>query len=297
MAKFQYFNANVKAKKPLGYVSLDYFIKSTKTPKKNIVSIFNKIQLAEINNDFILKKQLKQSNLFFFTPCVNLSGGRSYNNIVCFTGLMVLDFDHIDNAIDFKYYLFNNYRSIIATWLSPSGKGVKAFLRIPTVSSVKEFKSFFYGVSDVMMDYNGFDSSGQNSVLPLFQSYDPGLLHRSAASCWRRKGVKNNKINYTKKIPVTIPDNNNYSNTIIKIINTGFRNINANGHPQLRSLCLTVGGYVSSGYINHDSAISHINNCININYYLQKDVRNYVKTALWAVNEGMKSPIKLNFLK
>ena len=288
--KFQYYPARVKSNKPIGFTTLDYFIKSTKHPKQSVIDIFNRIATAESEGDMKLKSELKQNNLFYFTPAVIVGGLRRYKNIQFFTGLMVLDFDHIDYAEELKKYLFNTYNFIIAAWLSPSKKGIKALVSIPIVVSVDEFKEYYYGICTEMENYEGFDESGQNCVLPLFQSYDSNLLQRNSFETWDIKGEKTNDFN--KSIPpVQISPGSDKS--IIKLISSGFNNITDNGHPQLRGLCLAVGGYVSSGYINENEAINHINWNIENHNYLRKGVSGYKKTALWALNLGKNKPLSL----
>jgi hypothetical protein len=65
------------------------------------------------------------------------------------------------------------------------------------------------------------------------------------------------------------------------------------GHPQLRSLCLSVGGYVASGYISMLEAEQLIHHLIETHHYLSKGISGYKKTATWALNEGTRKPIVL----
>jgi hypothetical protein len=103
---FQYYPARVNTNRPLGLISLEQFLISTKSPKDSTKAIFNQIAAAELSGDKKLKGELKQNHLFYFTPCVLVHPIRRYSCIKHFTGLQVLDFDHIDNARDFKYFLF-----------------------------------------------------------------------------------------------------------------------------------------------------------------------------------------------
>lgn len=294
MINFQYYPANVKSNKPLGLVSLDYFIKSTQNPKANIIETFNKIAEAERSDDKELKANLKQNNLFYFTPCVIIDGFRRYSNIVKFTGLLVLDFDHIDNAEEFKEYVFKEYRCIIASWLSPSKKGIKALVNIPIVNTTDEFKEYYFGIATEMQQYKGFDESGQNSVLPLFQSYDSKLLYREFASTFNIKGIKVNDFDTTVSTkPINIEPNDDYEKRIYKIIDSGFDNIKDNGHPQLRSLCLSIGGYVANNYIGEHDVCSYIDSKIELHSYLCKGINGYQKTARQMIEVGKSKPLEL----
>jgi len=111
--KFQYYSANIKAAKPIGSVTLGQFVNAIKNPKPEIAEIYKRIRQAEIDQDLKLKAELKQS-LYSFTPAINVNGRRRYLDIVNFTGLMPLDFDHIEYADEFRDYLLNEYNYIVA---------------------------------------------------------------------------------------------------------------------------------------------------------------------------------------
>jgi VirE N-terminal domain len=292
---FQYYRANIKSNKPIGYINLNQFIKCHINPKDNIKEVFRKIVDAEQTGNRQLKAELKQNNLYYFTPCVQVYPYRRYSDIRYFTGLLVLDFDHINNAKEFKQFLFDNYKFIIAVWLSPSKYGVKCLVKIPVVNTVDEFKEYYYGIVTEMEIYNGFDGSGQNPVLPLFQSYDPELLFRDDFDIWEIKGIKVSDFTTAIELPpsdIDITDKD--KQTVIKIINTGFNNINDYGHPPLRGLCIAVGGYVSAGYISEHDAIDLVKCRIENHPYLSKGVTGYKKTAEWSIMTGKKKPIYLS---
>jgi len=289
MIEFQYYPANIKSNKPAGTVTLEQFIRVTKNPKPSVIEIFNQIAQAETNGDMKLKAELKQNNLFYFTPCAFVNGFRRYINIVHFTGLMVLDFDHFNSrekAVKLKHELFER-PYIIAAWLSPSKRGVKALVNIPVVHSVEKFKEYYFGISVQMSKYKEYDDSGQNCVLPLFQSYDPELLQRDDYTIWDIKGEKQNDYDKVEIKPRIITDTTDkHKETVCKIINSGFRNIYDNGHPQLRSLCLAIGGYIASGYIDQNEALQLIYYNIENHPYLRKGISGYKRTALQMISTG-----------
>ena len=277
-------------------VSLRRFLTYTAEPGNRIIEIFDLIKEAEQAGDQAEKARLKRTYLLYFTVCVVVSKKRNYESILYFTGLLVLDFDHIDNAADFKQFLFDEYKFIIACWLSPSKRGVKALVKIPIVQTVDQFKEYYFGIAAEMEQYNGFDPSGQNCVLPLFQSYDPDLLERDDPETWTIKGTKRGNFNAGPAIDRPIVDANDHDKeTIIKIIDTGFKNIIDSGHPAVRSLCLTIGGYIASGYINQYDALRQIDYNIETHGYLKKGISGYKRTAHWAINEGQSKPLLFNY--
>ena len=292
---FQYYAPGVLTNKPKGSISLEAFLRFTADPPQEFKEIFSQISAAEIAGQKEVKARLKQNNLYYFTPCVQVGQYRRYECIKRFTGLLVLDFDHIDHARDFKYFLFGEYYSIIAAWLSPSKRGVKCIVKIPIVETVAEFKEFFYGIAAEMDVYSGFDSSGQNAVLPLFQSYDDDLLSRSDFSTWTVKGYKPSDFDLASVKPLLkIDASTEEKQTIIKIINTGFCNIIDYGHPPLRDLCIVIGGYIAAGYLDEYEALQIINHKIENHKYLRKGIEGYKKTARWAIMIGQNKPLTLN---
>lgn len=290
---FQYYPARVESNKPLGYVSLEYFLNAQKNPKPNTIKIFDAIARAELDGDMKLKSELKQKSLYYFTPCVTVKQYRRYKDIISFTGLLVLDFDHIDNADDFKKFIFNEYKFIVSCWLSPSKKGVKAFVNIPISKDVDEFKQYYHAATNIFDVYDGWDPSNKNAVLPLFQSYDKELLYRDQADQFTQKAI-DPKALPPDPVKRSIPHNTQGKERLIyKIAETGINKIGAPGHPQLRSICIALGGYVATGYINKMSILSHVDNLIELNSYLRKGTKGYQQTARWAIDEGMKTPIVL----
>ena len=291
---FQYFSGNIKKSYPIGWITIDQFIKANREPKQQSLELFKKIAYCESRGDMETKAKLK-AMLYSFTPCILVNGSRSYKNITEFTGLLVLDFDHIHNAPEFKEFLFGEYDFIFLCWISPSRRGVKALVKIPIVTSTDEFKSYFYGIAETMEQYNGFDGTGQNCVLPLFQSNDKDILYRPDSTTWTTKGFKANSFDASHACTIKVESNERFVKAILKMIDSSIDKITGDGHPQLRSSCLAIGGYIANGYIDQGTALRQIDYKIESNHYLRKGISGYKKTARWAINWGMSKPIKLNF--
>ncbi len=299
---FQYYPGRINSKRPIGFITLDQFVRLTQSPSPELIGIFQEIHRAEVEGDQARKAQLKQSHLHYFTPCVHVRESREYKEIQRFTGLAVLDFDHIDNAADFKEYLFFTYRCVIAAWLSPSRRGVKALVHIPEVKTTDEFKAYYFGLVDEMDQYNGFDPTGQNSVLPLFQSWDPDLLRRPDFITWTMKGTNPKAFQY-KNIhtsttgPVRGGHTDHERNRVIAIITKAINSITKDpGHLRLRSTALALGGFVGAGYISSEEAEQLIFHLIEGNRYLQKGIGGYKITAAWGIHHGQGQPLELKTL-
>ena len=124
--------------------------------KKNIVEIRSKVGKNSINK---LKRKL---------PAVSFGGKferRSNEGLIEPSNLAVLDFDDVDK--DFKENLIGD--SIIhAAFVSPSGNGVKALVKIGTKSSYSNY------YKELTRRYGSVDVGGDVSRL-CFVSYDPDI--------------------------------------------------------------------------------------------------------------------------
>jgi hypothetical protein len=293
---FQYYPAHVNSKRPIGQVTLKEFIGAVKNPSDRIREVFVQIAAAELSGDMELKAKLKQENLYYFTPCVFTDWqGRSYSNVKSFTGLAVLDFDHIDRAAELRNFLFENYKCICAAFISSSKRGVKCLVKIPIATSIEDFKAYFYGLGHYFDKYQGFDGTPQNSVLPLFLSHDPDLLYRDDPETWEQRGTKLNSFTVSNDaLPIDFKVREGDSERIYKNIKKAFDAIISNGHPQVIAACVSLGGYVGAGYISQHEGEQIAFNLIETNNYLRKGVGGYKKTAVTAIQTGMKSNLILN---
>lgn len=294
--EFQYYPARVDSKRPIGFLNLYEFAESIKTPSDNIKAVFAQIAEAEAAEDWDLKAKLKQENLYYFTPCVFSNWkSRGYKDVENFTGLAVMDFDHIDQAEAFRDFVFNKYPFIWVAFVSSSKRGVKFIVKIPVVHKVEDFKAYFYGLGHEFDKYKGFDGTPQNAVLPLFLSYDPNLRLRENPTTFTARGAKLNAFSAAKGVnkpidfEVTTEDAQRVKNNITK----AFDAIVSNGHPQVIAASVSLGGYVASGYLSQYDAEALAFALIENNAYLQKGVAGYKKTAKTAIAEGMKSNLIL----
>jgi hypothetical protein len=291
---FFYYPADVTIPKPLGTVTLKQFLRANKSPSSDISGIFEQISAATNIGDMELKHKLK-SKLYYFTPCVQTDGnGRCYANITGFTGLMVLDFDKLDDAPAFKQFLFDAIPSIVAAYLSPSKKGCKFIVKIPVCKTTEEFKSYFYGMAYFLEKYEGFDPSTQNCILPLYLSIDPDLLYRDNAETWTKRGTKIDEFKpYVGEIEVLENVSEKDKSRVKTMLTRSMEKIVDSGHYIVRSTALCAGGYVASGYLTREEAEDLLFGLIEDNSYLQKNVRGYKMTTKEMITKGMTSPLYL----
>jgi len=304
LIRFPYYKGHIKLTHSEGFVTLARFIQAHKYPSDNTRLLMEQIKEASDNNDLKLKRVLKQK-LFAFTPAViiEVGVGRKYSNIVGWTGLMQLDFDKIETiekAQEIKEYLFTTYQCVVCSYISPSGKGVKALIRTPVPKDIKHYRAIHKSIQKEFESLGYFDPATKNAVLPLFLSYDEDIYFRdySEALAWPKADYSEDKKVQLLDKPTTSFSKTNqnskeaqyYYDKCIRIFTDKVSSIVDNGHPQLRSACLILGSRVGAGYIELSDALILAENMIHSNSYFDKDEAGYISTSQWAIGEGSKSP-------
>ena len=105
-------------------------------------------------------------------PCITFAGvfsQRNKNGLINHSGLMVIDFDKVDNPTKYKKKLQGN-KHFCLLFISPSGDGVKGVVRINPCDSDKHSKVFKKFNDDFKLEY--LDISGSNVDRVCFESYD-----------------------------------------------------------------------------------------------------------------------------
>lgn len=152
-------------------------LKSTDVPYHvSIESALDRIRIGKSKSkidkirqgDKEVKKQL---------PCVLFSGTfseRNVNGLIEHSGLMVIDFDKIphDEFESVRKKVQGN-KFVYATFISPSGDGLKVLIKIEPCDKSKHSKVFEQFRNDFKFDY--LDKSGSDVSRVCFESYDPNL--------------------------------------------------------------------------------------------------------------------------
>jgi hypothetical protein len=115
------------------------------------------------------RTQLKQT-----LPIVLFAGvftKRSKKEFKSPSGLMVLDFDNLPNIQEKKKELIS-LPYIFSCWVSPSGDGLKALVKISNVQNDEEYKRYF---NQLFKEIDGIDKSGSDISRACYESYDPEI--------------------------------------------------------------------------------------------------------------------------
>jgi hypothetical protein len=296
--KFPYYSGNIRFTKAIGHVTLEQFINSHKKPLPQIIKVLDKVAAASKAGDTKLKRLLKHQ-LFSFTPSViiPLMQKRKYDNIESFTGLMQLDFDGLDgkqDAKDLRNILIRDHNQIVCSYLSPSMLGVKALLKITKCEDVRQYKAIHKAMVNEFGIYDCLDESTKNAMLPLFLSSDESIMYRDYDECDTFSEEDWSEPTYVNLVdePANHPPTSNdyhYLKTI-ELFKSKIGIIVDNGHPQMRNACLVLGSRSGAGYIDKQEAISLATVEIHNNMYFHKDTLGYLKTATWAIEQGISNP-------
>lgn len=138
------------------------------------------------------------------------------------SGLSILDFDKVDNVIDFKQNLKSN-DYIFSAWISPSGNGVKALVKIPVINNDEEYKFIFKQLKNI---FPVVDISGADISRLCFESYDPDIYINLDSEKfipeYSQTAIETINLGTITNIPLI--DNDEIANRLIKWFKSKFDN-------------------------------------------------------------------------
>jgi hypothetical protein len=127
---------------------------------------------------------------------------RAIDGLVEHSGLCVLDFDKFkskEETIDFKDSICSD-DYIHAVWLSPSGLGVKALVKIP--KEPDNHREYFNALKN-HFNHSNWDDSGKDVSRFCYESYDPDLYYNENSLLWDKLDIP--EIEEIGSLNVTIP--------------------------------------------------------------------------------------------
>jgi hypothetical protein len=230
---------NIYNKEPK-YITVDLALERIKNGR-------SKLMVEEIRNTLDKEKaDMLKRNL----PSVCFSGKFGANrqdvDLIQHSGFIVLDFDNVDELRDKQTEIISN-KFVYSCWVSPSGKGLKALVKI---SDGVKHREHFQALQEVFPDV---DRSGINVSRVCYESYDPEIYVNDKAEVF-------NKIKKIEKVVTyerTDDDQKIYKNILTWLTNkneafvTGERN---NFIFKLASACCRFGiaEATASNFINTD---------------------------------------------
>ena len=142
---------------------------------------------------------------------------RNDNSLTEHSGLICLDFDgYVSNKdmLQEKEQLTKN-KYIYSVFISPSGKGLKALVKIPP--SPEHHTSYFKSLEKYFNSPN-FDSTSKNLSRVCYESYDPLIYINETSSVWDREQEEEytEVIKQVDKPTIPVTDENKIVEILVK---------------------------------------------------------------------------------
>ena len=199
------------------------------------------------------------------------------------SGLIVLDFDHVSAEASKAMLSTDEY--VYACWISPSGQGLKALVKI---SNPERHREHFRALQTYYESTYGLeaDPSGINESRACFESYDPELVLNDNSKVFggMLKEQKENQVAHMKEL------HTDYEKLSV-VASMVRRAQDGEKHAVLLRAAILCGGYVAAGRMEEDEAervllreIEKKNNVENLSL---------AKTTIRdGIAEGKKIPIR-----
>ncbi|WP_034917823.1 BT4734/BF3469 family protein [Gillisia sp. CAL575] len=128
------------------------------------------------------------------------------------SGFACLDFDKVINLNKLKEDLINS-DYIYSHWISPSGNGLKALVKIPIVKDKNEYQEYYRAILKLFKDLKP-DKATKDINRLCFESYDPNLHINEESKVFRKKL----KLKVSKASSIKVDSNLTEGKTIDRIV-------------------------------------------------------------------------------
>jgi len=149
--------------------------------------------------------------------CVLFNGefsARNDNSLVNHSGLCVLDFDNFEDKEKLKEQkeLLKNDKYIYSVFISPSGNGLKALVKIPKCT--KEEHPLYFNELKKHFNSKYFDAANKNVSRVCYESFDSDIYINKDSELWDKIEVKEG-FKYIERVPIMPVDE---ESTIISLL-------------------------------------------------------------------------------
>lgn len=201
-------------------------------------------------------------------------GKRTDDSLLYHSGLIVLDFDHVDVGRAKSALAGDKY--IMACWESPSGDGVKALVE---VTNTERHRDHYRSLTRYFSDQYALelDSTGENESRACFESYDPDIVIKTE---YERYGGMLSEHSQNQEVKSlggwTDFQKVNIAAMMIAKAEDGEK------HNVLVKASTLMGGYIESGIVEEDVA----------RWVLQREIQkrdiDSLEGALKAIDDGIR---------
>ena len=190
------------------------------------------------------------------------------------SGLIVLDFDHIDVDGSKKVLATDDY--VYACWVSPSGEGLKALVK---VSNPESHRDHFRALQAYFDNQYGLevDPSGINESRACFESYDPDIVIKDSSAVFS-KVISEKALSQKAENKETYTDYNK-----LAIVSSMLRKAqDGEKHAMLLKAAILCGGYIAAGRLEEEEAIHVLEREIT-----RRDIDS-IETARNTIRDGLE---------
>ena len=239
-----------------------------------------KAKIEEIRKETDEKKRIELKKTL---PCVLFSGkfsARNKEGCDKHSGLIVLDYDHC-NVKEKKKELANDL-FVCACWISPSGNGIKALVKLPEIKQTGidadlEHKCYFRALEK---QYPGIDNACKDVSRITYESYDPDLIVNPLAKVWTSRIEEKKDLTAAKaEIKASHTDYTKVNIPLNMIRNA----VDGEKHVVLLRASRLMGGYVAAGRVEEQEAYRLLEQEIS-----KKDITDS-KSAELAIRDGIEN--------
>lgn len=232
------------------------------------------------------RNELKKS-----LPCVCFSGKfsrREDAKMISHSGFVVLDWDAVID-INAKKKTIAADPFTYAVWVSPSGYGLKALIKIP--AEPISHRAYYLGLIE---KYPELDTSNKNESRVCYESFDADIIINENSEIWKTKGQEATPITQNK---LEIGSDNPYikkslENAFAKAREMVSQAGDGHRHEELLKAATYLGGYVHYGSFQ----IHDIENALAAEFTSRAydKTYNYKKTIADGVRNGNRSPLYID---
>ena len=218
-------------------------------------------------------------------PVVMYSGkfsGRKDEDLTEHSGVIVLDFDHIDVANSKNALATDDY--ILSCWVSPSGDGLKALVKI---AQPRKHRDHFRAIASYMDRQYGLevDSTGQNESRLCFESYDPEIIINEDSKVFTAVISERAEVQ-----SVSSNAQNTDYNKLAVLASMIRRAEDGEKHIELLKASNLAGGFITAGRVEEEEAKR-----VLIKEILKRDIdseENAIKTIEEGIERGKAMPVQ-----
>jgi len=222
-------------------------------------------------------------------PVVCFSGeflSRKDDDLVEHSGLIILDFDHVIDVDGTKKKLALD-QHILSVWVSPSGDGLKALVRITNPERHRDhFRALRYYFDEQY--HLEVDKSGANESRACYESYDPDIIIKDGSIKF------GHMMSADAEVAAAEPVKTSSSTTDYSKINIAARMIqramDGEKHEVLVKAAHLMGGYIAAGKVEEHEAVRVLHQEICKRDIVSEDQA--LKSIMDAIEHGKLLPIQ-----